>query len=58
MCPHRRLAFFSSNERVLLMKRGDEDLFNTPQEGTLFSPPLREISTFTKFIHKKQEMNF
>ena len=27
-------------------------------KGTLFSTPLRGISTFTKFILKKQEMNF
>jgi hypothetical protein len=33
-------------------------IFNTPQGGTLFSPTLRGISTFTKLIPKKQGMNF
>jgi hypothetical protein len=63
------------NERIFLLKcppvDGEagflEEFSNTPQGGTLFSAPLRGISTFTKFIHtlfntplrgEKQEMNF
>jgi hypothetical protein len=47
--------------------RLDETFADTPQEGTLFSPPLWEISTFTKLIPtpfstplrgEKQGMNF